>query len=84
MFEFLNRITQIALFFNNLTEEQLKAIKNWIRNTIEKKIADVATGILEGNKEEVRTMVANNAFFYNNFEIKSLKYVSFVQIAVLW
>ncbi|MGL5650030.1 MAG: Rpn family recombination-promoting nuclease/putative transposase [Clostridium sp.] len=60
--EFLNRIKEIALFFDGLSEEELKAIKHWIKNTTEDKLAKTATKVLESKREEVLTMVANNAF----------------------
>lgn len=60
--EFMNRIKDIALFFDGLSEEELKAIKHWIKNTTEERLAKTATEVLDFKKEEVLTMVANNAF----------------------
>lgn len=66
--EFLDRIKAIALFFNELTGEELKAIKHWIRNTTEERLASRATEVLEASKEEVIKMVANNAFIIKEME----------------
>lgn len=43
--EFLERIKVIALYFNSLSEIEVKAIKNWIRNTVVKELADPAIKI---------------------------------------
>ena len=48
--EFLRRIRVIALFFNELTEVETKAIKHWIRNTMEDRLAESAIDILEADK----------------------------------
>ena len=46
--EFLRRIRVIALFFNELTEVETRAIKHWIRNTMEDRLAESAIKV---NKE---------------------------------
>lgn len=48
--------------------KELKAIKHWIRNTTEKRLALKATEVLEASKEEVIKMVANNAFIIKEME----------------
>ncbi|WP_438544661.1 hypothetical protein [Clostridium sp.] len=58
----MNRIKDIALFFDGLSEEELKAIKHWIKNTTEERLAKTATEMLEHKNKEVLSMVANNAF----------------------
>jgi predicted transposase/invertase (TIGR01784 family) len=58
--EFLNRVKEIALFFDGLTDEELKAIKHWIKNTTEERLAEKATKVLDSDKEEVATVVKNN------------------------
>ncbi|MGL4990011.1 MAG: Rpn family recombination-promoting nuclease/putative transposase [Sarcina sp.] len=60
--EFLERVAQIALFFDSLSDEQLKQIKHWIKNTTEKELKKRAIDLLNAKKEEVENMVANNAF----------------------
>lgn len=60
--EFLNRIQIIALFFKNLSDNEMKSLKLWIRNTIEEKLAESAIDILEADRKEVETMVASNAY----------------------
>ena len=69
--EFLRRIRVIALFFNELTDVETKAIKHWIRNTMEDRLAESAIDILEADKEEVEAMVANNAFVLKEMREKS-------------
>ncbi|MGL4873275.1 MAG: Rpn family recombination-promoting nuclease/putative transposase [Clostridium sp.] len=71
--EFMNRIKDIALFFDGLSEEELKAIKNWIKNTTEEKLAKTATEVLNSRKEEVLTMVANNAFMLKELKDEGKK-----------
>lgn len=66
--EFLERVKAIALFFDRLSNEELKAIKHWIRNTTEERLAIKATEVLEASKEEVIKMVANNAFIIKEME----------------
>ena len=69
--EFLHRIKVIALYFNSLSETEIKAIKNWIKNTVVKELADSAIKILEADKEEVELMVARNAFILDDMKEKS-------------
>lgn len=71
--EFLDRVKSIALFFDKLSDEELKAIKHWIKNTTEEKLAEKATKVLEASKEEVISMVANNAFIIKEMEEKAEK-----------
>lgn len=66
--EFLDRVKAIALFFDGLSNEELKAIKHWIKNTTEERLAVKATEVLEASKEEVVKMVANNAFIIKEME----------------
>lgn len=66
--EFLERVKAIALFFDGLSSEELKAIKHWIKNTTEDTLAVRATEVLEASKEEVIKMVANNAFIIKEME----------------
>ena len=40
--ELLERIKVIALYFNSLSETEIKAIKNWIKNTVVKELAESA------------------------------------------
>lgn len=60
--EFMNRIRVIALYFDNLSKEEMKSLKHWIKNTVEEKLAESAIDILEADREDVELMVANNAF----------------------
>ena len=60
--EFLERIKEIALFFNSLSDTERKAIKNWLKNTLSDDISETAIEILESKREEVEKMVARNAF----------------------
>lgn len=69
--EFLERVKDIALFFDKLTKEELKAIKHWIKNTTQDTLAKKATEVLEASKEEVINMVANNAFIIDEMEQKA-------------
>ncbi|MBU5488037.1 Rpn family recombination-promoting nuclease/putative transposase [Clostridium sp. MSJ-8] len=69
--EFLNRIQAIALFFSELSEVETKALKHWIRNTVENRLAEVAIDILEADREDVELMVANNAFILKDMREKS-------------
>ncbi|SFB33251.1 Rpn family recombination-promoting nuclease/putative transposase [Clostridium frigidicarnis] len=66
--EFLDRVKLIALFFDGLSNEELKAIKHWIKNTTEERLAVKSTEVLEASKEEVIKMVANNAFIIKEME----------------
>lgn len=38
--EFLQRIKAIALFFNGLNEKELQALKHWIKNSVEDRLAE--------------------------------------------
>ncbi|MCR1951624.1 Rpn family recombination-promoting nuclease/putative transposase [Clostridium sp. DSM 100503] len=69
--EFLERIKVIALYFNSLSETEIKAIKNWIKNTVVKELADSAIKILEADKMEVELMVARNAFILEDMKDKA-------------
>lgn len=60
--EFLYRIKAVALYFNELSEVELRALKHWIKNTTETPLAEIAIDILEANREDVEPMVASNAF----------------------
>ena len=60
--EFLNRIKAIALYFNELNKNELRALKHWIKNTTETPLAEIAIDILESKREDVERMVASNAF----------------------
>ena len=60
--KFLERIKEIALFFNSLSDTERKAIKNWLKNTLSDDISETAIEILESKREEVEKMVARNAF----------------------
>ena len=71
--EFLERVKTIALFFDKLTNEELKAIKHWIKNTTEDRLAEKAREVLDASKEEVKNMVANNAFIIKEMEEKAEK-----------
>ncbi|MGL5576104.1 MAG: Rpn family recombination-promoting nuclease/putative transposase [Sarcina sp.] len=59
--EFLERVASIAIFFDSLSDEQLKQIKHWIKNTTEEMLREKAINLLDADKEEVIKMVANNA-----------------------
>ena len=69
--EFLHRIKVIALYFNSLSDTEIKAIKNWIKNTVVEELADPAIKILEADKWEVELMVARNAFILDEMKEKS-------------
>lgn len=71
--EFLNRIKQIALFFDGISKEEMLAIKHWIRNTVQDDLANTAIKILESDKEERETMVANNAFILDEMKLKAIR-----------
>ena len=60
--EFLQRIKAIALFFDSLSDVEIKAIKNWIKNTISSQLAESAIKILESDRKDVEQMVSSNAF----------------------
>ena len=69
--EFLHRIKVIALYFNALSDTEIKAIKNWIKNTVVEELADSAIKILEADKGDVELMVARNAFILDEMKEKS-------------
>jgi len=71
--EFLQRIKAIALFFDSLTDVEVKAIKHWIKNTVEERLAESAIKILEWKKEDVELMVANNAFILTEMKQKAIQ-----------
>ncbi|MEG2917845.1 MAG: Rpn family recombination-promoting nuclease/putative transposase [Clostridium sp.] len=67
-YEFLQRIKAIALFFDGLNQKEMQVLKHWIKNTVEDRLADKATKILESSREEVEKMVASNAFIVKEME----------------
>lgn len=69
--EFLQRIKVIALFFQALSDTEMKAIKHWIKNTTPEQLADSAIKILDAKKEEVELMVASNAFILDEMKEKA-------------
>ena len=69
--EFFERIKEIACFFNKLGESEKKSIKTWIKNSIQKEVADPIIEILENNGEDFKNMVANNAFVLDESLAKS-------------
>ena len=71
--EFLERIKVIALYFNSLSDTEIKAIKNWIKNTVVDSLAESAIKILEADKKEVELMVARNAFILDEWKEKAKK-----------
>ncbi|OOM78989.1 hypothetical protein CLPUN_17160 [Clostridium puniceum] len=71
--EFLERIKVIALYFNSLSDTEIKAIKNWIKNTVVDSLAESAIKILEAEKREVELMVARNAFILDEWKEKARK-----------
>lgn len=48
-------------------------LKHWIRNTVDKTMAEDAVKILDSNKEGVEKMVANNAFMIEEMKEKVKK-----------
>ncbi len=71
--EFMQRIKAVALFFDSLSEVEMKAIKHWIKNTIQNEIAEPAIKILESKKEDVESMVANNAFIFDEMKQEAVE-----------
>ena len=71
--EFLERIKVIALYFNSLSDAEIKAIKNWIKNTVVDPLAESAIKILEADKREVELMVARNAFILDEMKENAKK-----------
>ncbi|OCB00900.1 Rpn family recombination-promoting nuclease/putative transposase [Clostridium beijerinckii] len=61
--EFISRIKEIAINFNNLTEEQKMMIRHWLRVTlndeINDKLGERIEDILIAKKEEVEIMTSN-------------------------
>ena len=57
--EYLNRIATVAQEFNKLTDKEKLELKNWIRSTVQEELAEQAVEILESDKKEVESMVAN-------------------------
>ncbi|GEA30014.1 Rpn family recombination-promoting nuclease/putative transposase [Clostridium diolis] len=61
--EFISRIKEIAINFNNLTKEQKMMIRHWLRTTlnddIKNKLGERIEDILIAKKEEVEIMTSN-------------------------
>ncbi|GEP67257.1 Rpn family recombination-promoting nuclease/putative transposase [Clostridium beijerinckii] len=61
--EFISRIKEIAINFNNLTEEQKMMIRHWLRTTLnddmKNKLGERIEDILIAKKEEVEIMTSN-------------------------
>ena len=51
----------------------IKAIKHWIRNTIDNQLAESAIKILGSKREDVEVMVANHMFILTEFREKAEK-----------
>jgi predicted transposase/invertase (TIGR01784 family) len=71
--EFLQRIKIIALYFNSLSNTEIRAIKRWIKNTVVDPLATSAIKILEADREDVELMVARNAFILDEMKEKAKK-----------
>lgn len=71
--EFIDRLKVVALEFNKLTDSQKMILKHWIKNTVDKTMAEEAVKILDSNKEGVEKMVANNAFMIEEMKEKVKK-----------
>lgn len=69
--EFLERIKVIALYFNALSDTEIKAIKHWIKNTVVKELAESAIKILDSDREDVELMVARSAFILDEMKDKA-------------
>lgn len=69
--EFLDRIKDIVLFFDSLSDKELQVLKHWIKNSVEDKLAETAVEMLNSNKEEVINMVAANANILTEMKEKS-------------
>lgn len=54
-------------------EVEMRAIKHWIKNTIDNQLAESAIKILESKREDVEVMVANNMFILTEFREKAEK-----------
>ena len=70
---FTQRRKQHQTYLNALSEVEIKAIKHWIRNTIDNQLAESAIKILEAKREDVEVMVANNMFILTEFREKAEK-----------
>ncbi|EYE87104.1 transposase, partial [Fervidicella metallireducens AeB] len=61
--EFISRVKEVALSFNNLSEEQKMMLRHWLRNTLsdelKDKLGEKIEDILIANKEEVMIMTSN-------------------------
>ena len=71
--EFIDRLKIVALEFNKLTDSQKMILKKWIRNTVDETIVEDSIKILDSNKDEVKNMVANNAFIIKEMKEKVRK-----------
>ena len=71
--EFLDRLVEIQKMFNSISSEQQKAIKHWLKNTLEDDVAKDAIDILEKDDEERVNMVANNSNILREYEEKFLE-----------
>lgn len=71
--EFFERLKAVALKFNKLTGREKEILKHWLRNTVDKEIAEDAVKILESKIEEVEKMVANNAYIIKEMKEKAEK-----------
>ena len=69
--EFLERIKVIALYFNALSDTEIKAIKHWIKNTVVEEFAESAIKILDSDREDVERMVARGAFILDEMKDKA-------------
>lgn len=49
----------------------MKAIKNWIKNTIPEQLSESAIKILDSKREDVELMVASNAFILEEIKEKA-------------
>ena len=58
---------------SNSREVEMRAIKHWIKNTIDNQLAESAIKILESKREDVEVMVANNMFILTEFREKAEK-----------
>lgn len=61
--EFINRLKDIALTFNELDEKEKMILRHWLRNVmsdyIKSKLKNDIENILIINKQEVETMTSN-------------------------
>ena len=70
--EFLDRLVEIQKMFNSISSEQQKAIKHWLKNTLEDDVAEDAIDILEKDDEERVEMVANNSNILREYQEKCM------------